>query len=178
MCGLFFIHAFKFEMKLSVDLFFISDMLIMPSASSLVYSQESNMAEIKTKVRKTSVDKFLQGIRDEEKREECHQVVKMMKKATKAEPKMWGADIVGFGDCHYAYKSGREIDWFITGFSPRVQSLTLYITGGLDKALLKKLGKCRTGKNCLYINKLEDIDKKVLSDLIVKSVKKSKVDSK
>jgi len=132
------------------------------------------MAEIMTKVRKTSVDKFLQGIRDEKKREECQQIVKIMKKVTKAEPKMWGTNIIGFGDCHYVYKSGREIDWFIVGFSPRVQNLTLYITGRLDQPTLKKLGKYKTGKNCLYINQLEDVDKKVLSDLIVKSVKNSK----
>ncbi len=131
------------------------------------------MAEIKTKVRRTSVDKFLQGIRDEKKREECHQVVKIMKRATKAEPKMWGTGIVGFGDCRYVYESGREIDWFVAGFSPRAESLTLYITGGFDKATLKKLGKCKAGKNCLYINKLEDVDKKVLSNLIVKSAQKS-----
>ena len=150
-----------------------SDPFIMPQASNPVYSQESHMAELKTKVRKTSVDKFLQGIRDESKREECQQVLKIMKRATKAEPKMWGTSIIGFGDCHYVYESGREIDWFVAGFSPRVESLTLYITGVLDKAVLKKLGKYKTGKNCLYIAKLEDVDKKVLSELIVKSVKNS-----
>jgi hypothetical protein len=136
------------------------------------------MAEIKTKVRRTSVDKFLRGIRDEKKREECHQVLKIMKRATRAEPKMWGTDIVGFGDCHYVYESGREVDWFIAGFSPRAQSMTLYITGGFDKATLKKLGKYKAGKNCLYINKLEDVDKKVLSSLIVKSVQRSAANSK
>jgi len=130
------------------------------------------MAEIKTIVRKTSVDKFLRGIRDESKREECHQVLKIMKRATKAEPKMWGTSIIGFGNCHYIYDSGREIDWFVAGFSPRAASLTVYITGGFDKAMLKKLGKYKTGKNCLYINKLEDVDKRVLGELIVKSVKK------
>ena len=151
-----------------------SDMFIMLSASNPVYSQEFNMAEIKTKVRKTSVDKFLRGIRDEKKREECHQVLKIMKRATKAEPKMWGTNIVGFGDCHYVYDSGREVDWFVAGFSPRVDSLTLYITGSLDKTMLKKLGKYKVGKNCLYINKLEDVDKKVLVNLIAKSAQRSK----
>ncbi len=135
------------------------------------------MAEIQTKIRRTSVDKFLQGIRDEKKREECYQILKIMKRATKLEPKMWGTSIVGFGDCHYVYESGREIDWFIAGFSPRVQSLTLYITGGFDKTLLKKLGKCKTGKNCLYINKLEDVDRKILSSLITKSMQRPKVSS-
>jgi hypothetical protein len=119
------------------------------------------------------VEKFLRGIRDERKREECQQVLKIMKRATRAEPKMWGTSIVGFGDCHYVYASGREMDWFVAGFSPHLQSLTLYITGGLDRTMLKKLGKYKTGKNCLYIHTLEDVDKKVLRELIVKSVKKS-----
>ena len=130
------------------------------------------MAELKTKVTKASVDAFLQGIRDEKQREDCYAILKIMKKATKAEPKMWGTSIIGFGHYHYVYESGREGDWFITGFSPRVQNLTLYMMGGFDAGLLKKLGKYKTGKGCLYINKLEDVDKKVLSDLIAKSVKK------
>ena len=130
------------------------------------------MAELKTQVTKASVDKFLQGIRDEKKREDCYQILKIMKKATKAEPKMWGPSIIGFGDYRYKYPSGRENDWFITGFSPRVQNLTLYMTGGFDSEVLKKLGKYKTGKGCLYINKIEDIDTKVLSELIIKSVQK------
>jgi len=130
------------------------------------------MAELKTKVTNASVDKFLQGIKDEKKRRDCHQILKIMKKATKAEPKMWGTGIIGFGDYHYKYESGRENDWFLTGFSPRVQNLTLYIMGGFDNEVLKKLGKYKTGKGCLYINKLEDVDVKVLSELITRSVKK------
>lgn len=129
------------------------------------------MAELKTQVTKASVDKFLQGIRDENKREDCFQILKIMKKATKAEPKMWGPSIIGFGDYHYKYASGRENDWFMAGFSPRVQNITLYSMGGFDPELLKKLGKHKTGKGCLYINRLEDVDKKVLSELIQKSVK-------
>jgi Domain of unknown function (DU1801) len=132
------------------------------------------MAEIKTQIRRTSVNKFLQGIRDEKKREECHQVLRIMKRATGAEPKMWGTSIVGFGNCHYVYESGREVDWFVTGFSPHLESLTLYFTGGVDRETLKKLGKCKTGKNCLYISKLEDVDKRVLGSLITKSVQKSR----
>ncbi len=128
------------------------------------------MAELKTQVTKASVNKFLEGIRDEKKREDCYQILKIMKRATKAEPKMWGPSIIGFGDYHYKYASGRENDWFITGFSPRVQNLTLYMTGGFDGEVLRKLGKYKTGKGCLYINKLEDVDKKVLSELITKSV--------
>ncbi|HSL44688.1 MAG TPA: DUF1801 domain-containing protein [Anaerolineales bacterium] len=130
------------------------------------------MAELKTKVTRASVDKFLQGIRDEKKREDCYEILKLMKKATKAEPKMWGPSIIGFGDHHYVYESGREGDWFMTGFSPRAQSLTLYMMGGFDTELLKNLGKYKTGKGCLYINRLEDVDKKVLNELVTKSVRK------
>lgn len=132
------------------------------------------MAELKTKVTRASVEKFLEGIKNESRRQDCYQLLKIMKKATKAEPKMWGTSIVGFGDYHYAYASGREGDWFITGFSPRVQSLTLYMMGGFDTEVMKKLGKYKTGKGCLYINKLEDVDLKVLQELISKSVQKAK----
>lgn len=136
------------------------------------------MAELKTKVTNASVDQFLQGIRDEKKRADCYEILKIMKKATKAEPKMWGPGIIGFGNYHYKYESGRENDWFITGFSPRVQNLTLYTMGGFDKELLKQLGKYKTGKGCLYINKLEDVDTKVLNKLITSSVKRLKSNSK
>jgi hypothetical protein len=105
------------------------------------HREELNMAELKTRATKASVDTFLQGIRDEKRRQDCYEILKIMKKATKAEPKMWGTSIVGFGDHHYVYESGREGDWFITGFSPRVQNLTLYTMGGFDSELLKKLGK-------------------------------------
>jgi hypothetical protein len=136
------------------------------------------MAELKTKVTRANVDKFLEGIKDEKKRQDCYEILKIMKKATKSEPKMWGTSIIGFGDYHYVYDSGREGDWFITGFSPRVQNLTLYMMGGFDGETLKKLGKYKTGKGCLYINKLEDVDLRVLTDLITKSVKRSKADAK
>jgi hypothetical protein len=137
-----------------------------------------NMAELKTKVTRASVEKFLEGIKDEKKREDCFQLLKIMKKATKSEPKMWGPSIIGFGDHHYVYESGREGDWFLAGFSPRAQNLTLYIMGGFDGETLKKLGKYKTGKGCLYINKLEDVDRKVLSELITKSIKNSKANGK
>ena len=135
------------------------------------------MAELKTRLTRASVEKFLEGIKDEKKRQDCYQLLKIMKKATKAEPKMWGTSIIGFGDYHYVYASGREGDWFITGFSPRVQNLTLYTMGGFDRDVLKRLGKHKTGKGCLYINKLEDVDTKVLDELITKSVKKSKANA-
>lgn len=131
------------------------------------------MAELKTVPTKTSVDKFLKGITDEKKRADCYQILKMMEKATKSKPKMWGTSIVGFGETHYVYESGREGDWFITGFSPRKQNLTLYVMGGFHQFedLMKKLGKHSTGKGCLYINRMEDVDAKVLKELITKSVK-------
>lgn len=136
------------------------------------------MAELKTRVTKASVDKFLQGIKDQKKREDCYKILKMMRKATKAQPKMWGTSIIGFGDHHYVYASGREGDWFIAGFSPRVQNLTLYMLGGFDQELMKKLGKYKTGKGCLYINTLEDVDTRVLDKLITTSVKKAKASIK
>jgi hypothetical protein len=136
------------------------------------------MAELKTKVTKASIEKFIGGIKDEKKREDCYQLLKIMKKATKAEPKMWGTSIIGFGNYHYVYESGREGDWFVTGFSPRVQNLTLYMMGGFDSETLKKLGKYKTGKGCLYINKLEDVDLNVLNELITKSLKKSKANAR
>jgi uncharacterized protein DUF1801 len=129
------------------------------------------MEELKTKATKADVDQFLEGITDEKKRGECYQILEVMKKATKAEPKMWGTSIIGFGDYHYKYATGRENDWFITGFSPRKQNLTLYMMGGFDSETLQKLGKYKTGKGCLYINKLEDIDTNVLNELVAKSVK-------
>ena len=96
-----------------------------------------------------------------------------MKKITKEEPVMWGPSIIGFGSYHYKYESGREGDMCITGFSPRKQSLTLYIMPGFERYhdLMNKLGKYKTGKSCLYINKIEDVDLKVLKELISESVK-------
>ena len=136
------------------------------------------MAELKTKVTKASVEKFIEGIKDEKKRQDCYELLKIMKKATKSKPKMWGTSIIGFGDHHYVYESGREGDWFLAGFSPRAQNLTLYMMGGFDSEVLKKLGKYKTGKGCLYINKLEDVNLKVLDELIAKSVKKTNTDVK
>ena len=136
------------------------------------------MAELKTQVTRASVEKFLEGIKDERKRQDCYELLKIMKKATKAEPKMWGTSIIGFGDHHYIYESGREGDWFLTGFAPRAQNLTLYMMGGFDREALKKLGRYKTGKGCLYINKLADVDIKALNELIAKSLKNSKADAK
>ena len=132
------------------------------------------MSELKTKPNKQSVKKFLEKVTDKDKREDCYTVLKLMKKVTKEEPKMWGNSIVGFGSYHYKYESGREGDWFVTGFSPRKQNLTIYIMIGFEQYpdLMKKLGKHKTGISCLYINRLEDINLSVLKELITKSVKK------
>ena len=95
-----------------------------------------------------------------------------MEKATKAKAKMWGSSIIGFGDRHLKYESGRELDWFVIGFSPRKQNFAFYISGAVEKqpALLKKLGKYKTGKGCLYITKLEDVDLAILKEIITKGL--------
>ena len=131
------------------------------------------MAELKTKVNKANVEKFLNTIKDEKKREDSFTVLELMKQVTKAEPRMWGSSIVGFGSYHYKYASGREGDWFLTGFSARKQNLTLYIMAGFDEyeELLKKLGKHTTGKACLYIKSLEDVHVPTLRKLVQQSVK-------
>lgn len=136
--------------------------------------------ELKTKVNAASVEDFLKSVTDEQKREDCFEILRLMKQVTKEAPKMWGSSIVGFGSYHYKGASGREGDWLLTGFSPRKQNLTLYIMGGFDlyKDLLKKLGKYKTSVGCLYIKKLDDVDKKVLKELVAESVKTTKKLSK
>jgi hypothetical protein len=134
------------------------------------------MAELKTKPTTASVSEFLNAIDDDERRKDCQTVAKIMEKATGAKPKMWGPSIIGFGDHHYKYESGRELDWFLTGFSPRKKDLTLYIMPGFDRYddLMSSLGKYRTGKSCLYIKRLADVDLKVLETLVSDSVKHMK----
>ena len=130
------------------------------------------MAELKTKRNDQSVEAFLNRIPDERKRRDAFTVLDIMRKATKAEPQMWGSSIVGFGTYHYKYASGREGDWPLTGFSPRKQNLTLYIMGGFEQhdELLKSLGKYKTGKACLYVNQLDDVDLPTLRKLVKQSV--------
>ena len=131
------------------------------------------MAELKTKVNEASVDDFLAAY-PEETRKDCYEILKMMKSATRAEPKMWGTSIVGFGSYHYkSERSRQEGDWPLVGFSPRKQNLTIYIMTGFDRysTQLKKLGKHSLGKGCLYIKRLSEVDKKVLKELITESVK-------
>lgn len=131
------------------------------------------MAELKTKISEKSVLDFINSIPDEKKRSDSLTLVDIMKKITKDEPKMWGESIIGFGSCHLKYESGRELDWFLTGFSPRKQNFSVYIMGSLDEygVLLKKLGKHKTAKSCLYFKSLDDIEIKVLNGLLTKSVK-------
>lgn len=130
------------------------------------------MVELKTKKTNASVNAFLNKVKIKQRREDCFKVLELMKEITGEEPKMWGSSIVGFGTYHYVYASGREGDWMISGFSPRAQSLTLYIMAGFDKydEFMKKLGKYKTGKSCLYISKLDDVDQSVLKRLIKASV--------
>jgi Domain of unknown function (DU1801) len=134
------------------------------------------MAELKTKPTKAGVDAFVSKITDPQRRADCAQLTGIVGKAAKAEPVMWGKSIIGFGRYHYKYASGREGDWPIIGLSPRKQNLTLYIMPGFEEFgdLLAKLGPHTTGKSCLYINRLSDIDMKVLTKIVTKSISKMK----
>lgn len=130
-------------------------------------------AKLKTAEHDGSVEAFLDGVDDPEKRADCDALVALMRKVTRAEPRMWGGSIVGFGRYHYVYESGREGDWFLAGFSPRKQNLSLYVMSGFDghEALLAKLGKFKTGKSCLYVKRLADVDRRALEQLLRASVK-------
>ncbi|NMM47349.1 DUF1801 domain-containing protein [Marinigracilibium pacificum] len=131
------------------------------------------MSDLKTKPNSQSVEEFLNKVENEKKKQDSLILLQIMKEITNAEPKMWGDSIVGFGQYHYKYQSGREGDWFITGFSPRKQNLTIYIMDGFKKyqTLLDVIGKFKTGSSCLYINKIDDIDLEVLKTMISKSYK-------
>jgi hypothetical protein len=126
-------------------------------------------------VNEASVEGFLSKADDEQKRKDCVEIVKIMKQVTKEEPKMWGPAIIGFGSYHYKYESGREGDMMQIGFSPRKQNITLYIGlgGNAENPLLKKLGKYTTGKGCLYIKKLANVDRTVLQELIADSFERA-----
>ena len=132
------------------------------------------MAEAKTKPTAASVEDFLNTVKDEQKRKDSFVLLEIMKKATGEEPKMWGSSLIGFGNVRLkSPATGREVDWLRIGFSPRKANFSLYLTGDIKKyaAALKKLGKHKTGMGCLYINKLEDIDIKVLKGMIEASLK-------
>jgi len=129
------------------------------------------MAENKTQKTGASVEEFLASVESKTRREDGFRVLQLMQEVTGLEPEMWGPSIVGFGDYHYRYESGRERDFFLTGFSPRKQSLSLYIMAGFEAydGLLSRLGKHRKGASCLYINKLADVDMDVLRQLVQQS---------
>ena len=131
------------------------------------------MAENKTTHNAQDVEQFLNSIADERKREDSFTILELMRQATGIKPRMWGSSIVGFGSYHYKYESGREGDMILAGFSPRKQNLTLYHMSGFEQCedLLKKLGKHTTGKGCLYIKRLDDVDLPTLKSLIEASVK-------
>src|SRR5215204_3205431 len=131
-------------------------------------------AEIKTKENTASVEDFINKVPDEQKRKDSLVILEMMKKASGEKPKMWGASLIGFGKMRYkSPASGREVDWFRIGFSPRKASLSLYfcLNLGQHAAALKNLGKHKTGVGCLYINKLDDIDTAVLEEMLHAAVK-------
>lgn len=131
------------------------------------------MAKAQNKTQKTEADvrSFLETVDHEKRREDAFRILEMMADITGLEAKMWGSSIVGFGDYHYKYDSGREGDFFKVGFSPRKARMTLYIMAGFDRygELMGKLGKYKTGRSCLYVNKLEDVDEEVLKELIAHS---------
>jgi len=131
------------------------------------------MAELKTKPTRQSVSDFLSSIDDRKKRAECRILAKMMRQATGNRARMWGTSMVGFGTYDYKYKSGHEGSWPLVGFSPRKQNLTLYIMPGFSNfdKLMSQLGKFKTGKSCLHIKSLDDVDQKKLKALIADSVK-------
>jgi hypothetical protein len=128
------------------------------------------VAELKTKKNAASVEGFLNTIKDKQKRDDSFSVLEIMAKVTGEKPAMWGPSIIGFGNVHLKYPSGRELDWMKIGFSPRKQNLTLYVLchSKEQNELLKKLGKHKTGQSCLYINKLADVDTQVLKKIIEK----------
>ena len=126
------------------------------------------MAEPKTQKNDADVEAFLDGIENEKRRDDCRAVVALMADVTGEPPAMWGDSIIGFGSYHYRYPTGREGDWMATGVSPRKQSLTVYIQTGFHRhaELMERLGRFTTGKSCLYVKRLEDVDTDVLRDLI------------
>ncbi|GAB5539505.1 MAG: hypothetical protein Salg2KO_16080 [Salibacteraceae bacterium] len=130
------------------------------------------MAELKTKRNDASVDEFLSSITNRERVQDCKNVMKIMVRVTNEPAAMWGSSLIGYGSYRYRYKTGRQGEWFLTGLSPRKNALSIYILSGFDRYedLLNKLGKHSTGKGCLYIKDLNDVDPDVLEQLIQSSV--------
>jgi len=134
------------------------------------------MAELKTQPTKASVRGFIDALEDEGRRKDCRALVKLMREITGEPAVMWGPSIVGFGSYHYKTRSGQEADWFLTGFSPRKRDLTLYIMAGFEPfaGLLEKLGRHKTGKSCLYLRGLDDVDLPTLHELVRLSVERTR----
>jgi hypothetical protein len=131
------------------------------------------MAENKTKPTVASVTAFLNKVQDTQIRNDCFAILKIVQTVSKKEPVMWGSSIIGFGTYHYVYESGREGDMPLIGFSPRKQNITIYMKGGLNKVKdeLSNLGKHKTGKGCLYIKSLSDVNRTVLKNILTKAFK-------
>ncbi|NER11915.1 DUF1801 domain-containing protein [Leptobacterium flavescens] len=134
------------------------------------------MSQNKTRPTESSVEAFLNTVEDETKLKDSFVILELMKKITGEKPVLWGNSLIGFGEVHYKYASGREGDWFHVGFSPRKQNLTIYIMPGFKRydELMQKLGKYKTGKSCLYIKKLADVDMDILTELITQSAEHTK----
>ncbi len=134
------------------------------------------MTELKTKPQDWDVDEFIAKVTPDQKRQDCEKLLAFFKKETKANPVIWGKDMIGFGTYHYKGKSGQEGDWFVTGFSPKKANITLYMTCYLEnmEEFTEKLGKFKHGKSCIYIKNLEDIDLTVLKKLVSASIKQAK----
>lgn len=138
------------------------------------------MAELKTKQTDDSVTAFINSVSDEQKRKDSFEIIEIMKQATGLQPKMWGTSIIGFGSYHYKYESGHEGDMCLIGFSPRKQNIAIYGMGGEErnKNLLSALGKHKTGKGCLYINKLSDVNSDILKNIFKASFEYMKMKHK
>ena len=131
--------------------------------------KKGKLVEIKTKPTTASVENFINSLDDEQKRQDCFQILEMMRQATGEEPRMWGGSIIGFGEVrHKSPKTGREVDWLKMGFSPRKANISLYLMTNLKEQVgeLDRLGKHKTGVGCLYIKKLEDVNVEVLEEMI------------
>lgn len=130
------------------------------------------MTSLETQPYDRNIPEFLSKVEDPQKREDCFTLLDLMKEETGEEPRYWHNNMVGFGQYHYRYASGNEGDWFLTGFSPRKQNLTIYIMAGFERydELMANLGKYKTGKSCLYVKRLSDIDQKILRELVRESV--------
>jgi hypothetical protein len=137
----------------------------------------AKLAQIKTKENDSSVEDFINSVKDDQKRKDSLTILKLMKKASKQKPKMWGSSIIGFGNKIYkSPATGREVEWFTIGFAPRKANISIYLTTGINKfeVDLKKLGKHKTGVGCLYVNKLADVDMKILEKMINNAAKANK----